>query len=178
MQTFFSLRRLSLLALSVLFLTACGGSSGDASSASAEQQATASTSQATPAGVDKLVTIEPKGNQMKYKQTEFTVAPGAKVKLVFDNTATSPSMQHNVVVLTKGPTDEHFQEVGTTGMQAGMSNDYVPDLPLVLAATPIAKPGETVSVTFTAPSETGDYGYVCTFPGHWATMQGVMHVRS
>ncbi|MCH8962102.1 MAG: hypothetical protein IH820_12455 [Bacteroidetes bacterium] len=31
-------------------------------------------------------------------------------------------------------------------------------------------------LTFTAPTEPGDYPYVCTFPGHWRTMQGVMQV--
>ena len=114
---------------------------------------------------------------MKYKQTEFTVAPGATVKLVFENTATAPSMQHNVVVLSKAPSDEVFRRVGEGGMQAGSANDYVPDDPAVLAYTPMSQPGETVEVTFTAPGETGDYGYVCTFPGHWATMKGTMHVR-
>jgi putative heme-binding domain-containing protein len=27
-----------------------------------------------------------------------------------------------------------------------------------------------------APTKPGDYPYVCTFPGHWRTMAGVMHV--
>jgi azurin len=30
-------------------------------------------------------------------------------------------------------------------------------------------------VTFTAPAA-GDYPYICTFPGHYMTMRGVMHV--
>lgn len=38
--------------------------------------------------------------------------------------------------------------------------------------------GETVSVTFTAPEERGEYGYVCTFPGHRAPMQGTMHAEN
>ena len=165
-----------LLFATCLFLVACGGSDGtDASPNSA-----ATTSSATATGeVDQTVTLQPKGNQMKYKQTEFAVAPGATIRLVFENTATSPSMQHNVVVLAAAPEDDHFRTVGEAGMQAGSSNDYVPaDMEdLILAYTPMSKPGETVEVTFTAPTETGDYGYVCTFPGHWATMRGTMHVR-
>mgnify|MGYP006446802113 CR=1 FL=1 len=165
-----------LLFATCLFLVACGGSDDPSASSSS---ATSSTASSAPEAVDQTVTVQPKGNQMKFKQTEFTVAPGTTVKLVFDNTATSPSMQHNVVILTKPPEQEHFQTVGEGGMQAGSANDYVPaDMgDLILAHTSMSKPGETVSVTFTAPSETGDYGYVCTFPGHWATMQGTMHVR-
>jgi azurin len=40
----------------------------------------------------------------------------------------------------------------------------------------MSQPGEKVEVVFTAPEETGEYGYVCTFPGHWATMTGTMRV--
>jgi azurin len=169
------MRALSLLT-ALLLLMGCGGSGGENSSPATD--ATAASSSATTQSVDRTVTIEPVGNQMKYKQTEFTVAPGATIKLVFDNTATAPSMQHNVVVMSKAPSDDVFRRVGEAGMQAGSANEYVPDDPAVLAATPMSKPGETVEVTFTAPEETGDYGYVCTFPGHWATMQGTMHVTS
>lgn len=172
------MRSLPFLVVLALGLMACGGSDSSNSSATASSSES-STAQATASGaVDQTVTLQPKGNQMKYKQTEFTVAPGQTVKLVFENTATSPSMQHNVVVLTSAD-EAAFRQVGEAGMEAGSANDYVPeDMNQVLAYTAIAPPGETVSVTFTAPEETGDYGYVCTFPGHWATMQGTMKVRS
>jgi azurin len=116
---------------------------------------------------------------MEYRTTEFSVAPGETVRLVFENTATSPSMQHNVVILTSND-EALFRKVGEAGTRAGSTNDYVPqEGPLreqVLAYTPMSQPGETVEVTFTAPEETGEHGYVCTFPGHWATMQGTMIV--
>lgn len=165
-------RRLGLLGAAGLgsstLLAACGGGSSE-SSAPGSGAATAS-------GDAQQVTITPLGNEMKYETTEFTVQPGQEVRLVFDNTATAPSMQHNVVVLTTNDAAA-VQRVGETGMQAGAKNDYVPEGDdAILAYTPIAMPGETVEVTFTAPEETGDYTYVCTFPGHWATMQGTMHV--
>lgn len=174
----------SLLLLSfAFFLTAslvgCGGS--DSSPENAAMNKSTSSTQSPPSGeVDRTVTLKPKGNQMKYRQTEFTVAPGETVKLVFDNVATSPSMQHNVVVLTSNE-ESLFQEVGEAGTRAGSTNDYIPQKESlrdrVLAYTPISKPGEKVEVTFTVPEETGEHGYLCTFPGHWATMQGTMYVK-
>lgn len=165
-----------LFSFVLIGLTGCGGS--DSSPDESSQQSSATSEQAASAeDVDQTVTLHPKGNQMKYRETEFTVAPGETIKLVFDNTATSPSMQHNVVVLNSTKEDV-FQRVGEAGMKAGSSNDYVPEDDAILAYTPIAPPGETVSVTFTVPEETGDYGYVCTFPGHWATMRGTMKVRN
>ena len=175
------LQRLSLFGLAGLgagsVLTACGGSA-DGESASSSASASQGQS-AGGGGASETVTLHAQGNQMSYKETEFTVPADTEVKLVFENTATSPSMQHNVVLLNEPPSQEVFKRVGQAGVQAGSNAEYVPaDMDdTILAHTPIAKPGETVSVTFTTPSEPGDYGYVCTYPGHWATMQGTMHVE-
>lgn len=53
---------------------------------------------------------------------------------------------------------------------------YVPDSPLVLHATRLLNWGETDRLNFTAPIEAGEYPFVCTFPGHWVRMYGVMLV--
>lgn len=170
--------RLPLLLFVAVSLLACGGSESSPDEAAADQSTAAT--QSEPSGeVDRTVTLRPKGNQMKYRETEFTVAPGETIKLVFENTATSPSMQHNVVILTSNE-EGIFQKIGEAGTRAGSTNDYIPQeeslREQVLAHTPMSKPGETVEVTFTVPEETGEHGYVCTFPGHWATMQGTMYV--
>ena len=36
---------------------------------------------------------------------------------------------------------------------------------------------EIARLRLSAPSNPGDYPFVCTFPGHWRTMNGVMHVE-
>jgi azurin len=169
--------RLSVLPFVLLLsvaLVGCGGSDSSSSDAASSSEST-TTQSASSEEVDRTITIQPQGNQMKYKQTEFTVAPGETIELVFENTATSPSMVHNVVLLNSTE-DAVFERVGEAGMSAGSSNDYVPEDDAIIAHTEVAQPGETVSVTFTVPDETGEYGYVCTYPGHWATMQGTMYV--
>ena len=35
---------------------------------------------------------------------------------------------------------------------------------------------ESDTIKFTAPAKPGDYNFVCTFPGHWVRMYGVMLV--
>ena len=166
---------LLLLAVAV---TACGGSESSPDEATADPS-TETTQSETSGEVDRTVTLKPKGNRMKYATTEFSVAPGETVRLVFENTATSPSMQHNVVILTSND-EALFEEVGEAGTRAGSTNDYIPQednlREQVLAYTPMSQPGETVEVTFTVPEEPGEHGYLCTFPGHWATMQGTMIV--
>ncbi|MEF8795602.1 MAG: plastocyanin/azurin family copper-binding protein [Salinivenus sp.] len=169
-----------ILGLGASTLTAASGS-GDWNRPPPSADAVGSVSERDQLGtggdVARTVTLHPEGNQMKYKETEFSVRPGEEVKIVFENTATTSSMKHNIVVLNGPPEQSNFRKVGQAGMNAGSSNEYVPDsMDLVLAHTPIAEPGETVSVTFNVPSKPGDYGYVCTFPGHWTMMNGTMHV--
>jgi hypothetical protein len=53
---------------------------------------------------------------------------------------------------------------------------YVPDTPLVLQATRLLNGGETDRLNFTAPAKPGEYPYLCTFPGHFIRMYGVMLV--
>lgn len=47
------------------------------------------------------------------------------------------------------------------------------------ASTPVAANGETVEVTFTAPSEPGDYTFYCSVPGHRGNgMEGTFTVTA
>ena len=120
------------------------------------------------------VTLSPVGITMAYEQTEFTAAPGQTVHITFNNTADNPAMFHNVVVLRSA---DIIDAVGMAAMGAS-ATDYIPAAHQddIIAHTPMSTPGTTVEVTFTAPSATGDYPYICTFPGHYVTMRGTMHV--
>lgn len=145
------------LSLLTVGLTGCGGAEADPGT-----------------DVVSSITITPVGNMMEFEQTAFTVKAGTEITLTFDNTATSPAMEHNVLFLTDN-SDATIDRVGQAAMRASASA-YVPEDDAVLAATDLAKPGETVTLTFTAPSEPGAYAYICTFPGHYAMMQGTMTV--
>ena len=59
-----------------------------------------------------------------------------------------------------------------------LANQYVPQIADVLFSTKVLDPGQTLTVQFRAPQEPGEYPYVCTFPGHWRLMNGVMTVRN
>lgn len=161
-----SIRFLNTAALGLalaLFVAACGGGEGD----------TAGNGGA--ASSDEIL-IQPVGNEMRYEQTSFTVEAGQEVTIVFENTATTPAMQHNVVVLNSND-DAVVNRIGQAALQAGPDAEYIPEDEAIIAHTPLSQPGETVRVTFTAPSEPGDYRYICTFPGHYMLMQGTMTVQ-
>lgn len=107
-------------------------------------------------------------NAMRYETTRIEAPAGATVRLVMDNeTTTSPSMLHNVVVLDPGT------DVARIGRAAAGVEGYVPDNPAVLVATPMARPRGKTAVVFTMPPP-GEYPYICTYPGHFQLMQGVL----
>jgi azurin len=86
-------------------------------------------------------------------------------------------MPHNLVIGQPGS----LQEIGTKGGVMPPPTDpearaYVPDTPLVLQATRLVNAGDAARLNFTAPAKPGEYVYVCTFPGHWVRMYGVMLV--
>ena len=120
----------------------------------------------------RRVVIRPVGNQMNFAVTTFRVRAGEQVRLVFENTATVEAMKHNVVILNDAAA---IDRVGIAAISAA-DQGYIPDDAAILFHTALAGPQETVEVTFTAPSEPGAYPYICTFPGHYVLMRGVMTV--
>ena len=113
-------------------------------------------------------------NEMKYDITEFVVAAGEEVELVLDNV---DFMQHNLVIVKPGAKEK----VGTAADKLaadpnGATQNYVPKMPEVLYATALVNPEQKITLRFKAPTEPGEYPYICTFPGHWRIMQGVMKV--
>ncbi len=119
------------------------------------------------------ITIRPVGEQMLYDTDSISVAAGTDVTLILENTATLPTMIHNVVILTTD-SDEDVNRVGIAAITAGEAQGYLPEDDAIFVATPMAQPGETVRVSFTAPSEPGVHRFICTYPGHYALMQGIL----
>jgi putative membrane-bound dehydrogenase-like protein len=113
-------------------------------------------------------------NEMKYDLKSFTVEAGKQVEIVFEN---PDFMQHNLVIIQPGS----LQILGKAADKLaadpqGSEKQYVPSISEVLFSTKLVNPQETVKLIFTAPKQVGDYPFVCTFPGHWAIMNGIMKV--
>jgi uncharacterized cupredoxin-like copper-binding protein len=109
---------------------------------------------------------------LKFSVSSFDVKPGARVKLDFANTS---DMMHNVVVVRPGT----GTKVGEAALKLGLDGqklDYVPKTDDVLFNTSLLEPQKVESIYFVAPTTPGDYQFVCTFPGHYLTMQGTMRV--
>ena len=126
-------------------------------------------------GAEVKVTIT--GNdQMQFDTKAFEVNTGDTVTLTFKNVGKLPivAMGHNLVILKSGEEIAPFAMAGMTAKD----HAYIPQnmLDKILAKTKLLGPGEEDVITFEAPAA-GAYKYVCTFPGHYAIMNGVMTVK-
>ena len=112
--------------------------------------------------------------KLTYDLRWFAVEAGKPVQVVLFN---RDAMPHNLIVGAPGS----LEAIGTAGSAMPMPTDpeakaFVPDSPEVLFSTKLVKEGETERLGFTAPKKPGEYIFVCTFPGHWVRMYGVMLV--
>ncbi|WP_276495927.1 plastocyanin/azurin family copper-binding protein [Pontibacter litorisediminis] len=112
-------------------------------------------------------------DEIRYAQDTLHADAGALVRLKFVNEGVDMPMVHNVVFTAPGK----YKQVALAGASLGPSGNYVPQSEAVIAASPMALPGQTVEVEFTAPKEPGLYDFVCTYPGHWEKMNGVLVVQ-
>ncbi len=117
--------------------------------------------------------------RMLFTVKDFFATPGQPVKLVFTN---PDATDHNLVIVKP----DSLAEVGMAANEMAKdprnaASDFVPPSKrhLILHASAMIGPTRATSIQvlrFTAPKKPGVYPYLCTFPGHWVVMNGVMIV--
>lgn len=111
-------------------------------------------------------------DRMQYDLVRFKVKPDAEVKIVLTNKSEE---EHNLIITEPGARQSIVMSALRLGLK-GKSMNYIPEKKEVLWTIPLILPGETDSVTFTAPAQSGVYPYVCTVPGHGSIMYGALYV--
>ena len=122
----------------------------------------------------RVVRIHTVEEEMRYDTPYFAVEAGRPVQIVLVN---EDLMPHNLVITANGALKEVAQEGLVLGPSPGFEGKpYVPKSEKVMFATGMVQARQQIRLTFTAPSEPGEYPFVCTFPRHWMRMYGVMVV--
>jgi azurin len=87
-------------------------------------------------------------------------------------------MHHNLVITKPGKKETVGAAADKMAADPNAAErNYVPQTNDVLFATPLLNPDDSYSLKFKAPTTPGEYPFICTFPGHWRIMQGVMIVK-
>jgi len=124
-------------------------------------------------GESATIQIKTMTAQMKYDLSEFTVRPGQQVKLVFEN---GDDLPHNFVLCQPGTDTAAMALKQMEKPEEAVKRNWLPDDNRIWAHSKMLNPHEKEEITFTVPEKSGDYPFVCTFPGHALTMNGKMKV--
>jgi azurin len=135
---------------------------------------------AAPFALAEDVKLELTGNdQMQYSVKALEVTEGQIVTLSFKHIGQLPvvAMGHNVVILKPGTELPAFAAKCAPAKDQGYIPQDEESKALIIAHTKMLGGGESDEITFTAPAP-GAYPFLCTFPGHFAIMQGVLTVKA
>lgn len=165
------MKKLVMLSTIAIALASCGGN---------QQPKTQETNTSTEASTTEApqsveFTINAVGDNMAdmaYDTKEMKVKTGAKVKVNLTNKGSDAAMLHNIVFVKQGTE----KDVAMEGINLKDQNYFNASNPNVIGGSAVAQPGATVTMEFTAP-EPGTYTYICTYPGHWMKMQGILIVE-
>jgi azurin len=131
--------------------------------------------QAGSGKTDQLIVLRPIKNAMKFDRPRISVKAGTRVDILLDNV---DFMQHNLLILQPGSLDKVGSAVDALAKDPrSVEINYTPKIPEVLFSTPLINPDSKYHLVFRVPATRGNYPFICSFPGHWRIMQGVMEVR-
>ncbi|MBX3252747.1 MAG: ThuA domain-containing protein [Chitinophagaceae bacterium] len=123
---------------------------------------------------DAVITLKTIQHEMKYDKPQLTAKAGTVLEIVFTN---NDFMQHNLLVLKPGSMDKAGAAADRLAqVPEGVSMQYVPDIPEVLFYTPLVNPDTKFSLKFRVPDIPGRYPFICSYPGHWRIMNGILTV--
>ncbi len=113
---------------------------------------------------------------MKFDKELLSVRARQPVVVLFRNEKCP--LQHNFLLVKRG------KAAAVGALADAMLTDpdaraqfYLPKSPDILAqSSRLVGIGQSDLIRFTAPAEPGDYPYLCSFPGHWRLMQGILRV--
>ncbi len=115
------------------------------------------------------------GTNLSYATRSLRVRAGEPIALTLSNPDVVP---HNWALAKPGT----MERVGKLADQSISDPDaaihhFIPSTTDILAYTNVVLPRERYTIFFHAPRQPGHYPYLCTFPGHWKVMNGVMIVE-
>ena len=132
-------------------------------------------------GKEKVCELSIEGNdQMQFNKKELVIESGCtEVSLTLKHVGKQPKavMGHNVVITKAGD----MQAVVADAAKAGLAADYTPKGDKrIVATTKLIGGGESTTVKFSVDvfKAGNDYKFFCSFPGHFALMQGQIVIKA
>jgi uncharacterized cupredoxin-like copper-binding protein len=114
--------------------------------------------------------------RLLFTKDKFNVEAGKPVRLHFSNPDVT---EHNLLILDQGTS---IQQIGEAANRMAADPEaakkgFIPNDKRILHATKLLKKDTVQTIRFMAPKKPGEYPFLCSYPGHWTIMKGVMIVK-
>ena len=171
MQVIIHMKKINIILLFIIVIS-CGGNTDSKKNKFKYKAIEKKEGELDKNSIETFIIIN-SSDLMKFDQNELRVFEGQKITLTLNHTGkmSKEIMGHNFVLLKK---ETNLNDFAQRAMLA-RDNEYIPDGNETIAYTKMIGGGESDTITFTAP-EKGSYTYICTFPGHYGLMRGVLIV--
>ena len=166
------MKKIFLMAFVLPLVFSCGKEEkSNANTDIIEYNETSTPEASAPAAAQTTNHIVIKANDdMTFDKTAFTVKVGEEITLLLMNNGTmsKEAMGHNFILLKPGSDASAFANKAASAK----ATDYIPtDLQSeIIAHTKLLGGRENDQIKFTV--DEGTYDFLCSFPGHFATMNG------
>ena len=165
------MKKINILLLFVVLIS-CGGNTDSKKNSFEYKKIQKKNTNLDKKSKEALIIIN-SSDLMKFDKNELIVFEGQEITLTLNHTGkmNKEIMGHNFVLLKKGTDLDDFAQRAMLARE----NEYIPDGNETIAYTKMIGGGESDTITFSAPDK-GSYTYICTFPGHYGLMKGVLIV--
>ena len=152
-------KTLFLMATVALMVASCGDNKKSEESSQTAEQPAAEAAAPAQSQETEAITVNLEGtDQMTFNIQEIKAKAGQTINLTLKRT--------------------DIPAFGMAAMEAGLEKEYIPnDGKDVIVHTKLLGGGESDTISFKAPSEPGSYDYICSYPGHFSLMKGVLIVE-
>ena len=123
--------------------------------------------------VDQTIALGPRHGDIRFAKEAISVQPGQKIRIDFNN---RDEMPHNIIILKPGSSTKEIGELALKMGAEGLAAGYVPKSDKIISSMPMILPGKKGSMFFQAPNEKCKLPFVCTIPGHYLKMVGIIYV--
>lgn len=112
---------------------------------------------------------------LQFEPRRIRMRAGRRAVILLENA--DVEMPHNLVVVEP----DRLESIGKASMMlaadpSAIGKHYVPEDDGVIAMSRLVKTKEQYSIYFNTPEEAGEYPFICTFPGHWMIMRGILEI--
>ncbi|TAE93136.1 MAG: hypothetical protein EAZ81_00720 [Verrucomicrobia bacterium] len=117
-------------------------------------------------------------DQIRYSTKKIEAKVGVPLEITLRHTGKIPkaNMSHNMVIVKPGSMVAMISARCVGAKDKNYVADDADTKSAIVVASPQMGPGETYVLRFT-PTQAGEYPFLCTYPGHFGEMNGVIVVK-